>query len=660
MSNFNIIWCDADTEFNADTMNVSDENLFSFTMSQEEGEYAQIKATIKNPRIGLLNAGRKLWAWFTYVHGGVTYPMLKGRLVGVPSNIFAQQLELVFVARPADYTEQKETVAATMRELPHFDPVFIAEDKRTDPDAVLEARSENWHIDPITHVVSTSDVIEGEDGEVAFAASEILFDSLSCDLGAVPITRVKMKASFSWNQRHYDIVNLYGGSGLITGFNSIYDFADQWPKPGDNIGDGWSVFGAYIIKGNEAVIKEYQFSYSIQPPPMDQIEIEWHGVTSYSINKSGPIPEPVDLPNVHYEYVKMDRATDPDTGNTTSNSLQSTLKTKWAWNNAYQAFLSVAVNPERTINEMIEFELTADMQAVVTLPEEDDLQELEYNSTSLSEAIPPNDAIAADIVNAAFPIVDTRNRSYIDTARGRQSLEYLLLIARARIRANSRAIRISFNIHDLTKWLDVSLRKTASIADPRLPGGVAAGKITAYNFALDGNNGRFDRKITIQCAVGNGGAWEPVTGEPTYCSTDYTGEDYQQFAGSSSVVANDLDDIRYTIPTLTPNDDGIDLRRRDYLARIIKILPNNDAEISAITAITSKYSAMPVLSEEDIGAKLAAFTAEVKDTLETDETRAKFKYTFPVINGEFTSTYTIAADPVKIPKQIDLAAESNA
>ncbi len=66
-----------------------------------------------------------------------------------------------------------------MREPPFYDPVFIAEDKRDDPDVVLEARAELWNIDRITHVVSSSDVLVGEDGNEDFQDSEVPYDSVA-------------------------------------------------------------------------------------------------------------------------------------------------------------------------------------------------------------------------------------------------------------------------------------------------------------------------------------------------------------------------------------------------------------------------------------------------------------------------------------------------
>lgn len=111
-----------------------------------------VSTVIKNPRIGLLAPARRTWAWLS--HGGA--PLFFGRLVGVPSNINLNAVTLDFIGRPVDYAAQKAALAASLRVLPYYDPVFITPDAQTDPDTVLEARLAMWHIDRTTLAVTTS------------------------------------------------------------------------------------------------------------------------------------------------------------------------------------------------------------------------------------------------------------------------------------------------------------------------------------------------------------------------------------------------------------------------------------------------------------------------------------------------------------------------
>ena len=76
--------------------------------------------------------------------------------------------------------------------LPYYDPVFVAKDKWDDPDAVLEARSELWHIDRVTGALTTSDLLVGEDGSDDFLADEVPYDSVSVHLNQTPLRTVSV------------------------------------------------------------------------------------------------------------------------------------------------------------------------------------------------------------------------------------------------------------------------------------------------------------------------------------------------------------------------------------------------------------------------------------------------------------------------------------
>jgi hypothetical protein len=59
--------------------------------------------------------------------------------------------------RCTDPDVRKSTLAQTLKVAPFWDPIWVGADKRNDPDSVLEARSELWHIDRVTHDVTAVD-----------------------------------------------------------------------------------------------------------------------------------------------------------------------------------------------------------------------------------------------------------------------------------------------------------------------------------------------------------------------------------------------------------------------------------------------------------------------------------------------------------------------
>ena len=123
-----------------------------------------------------------------------------------------------------------------------------------------------------------------------------------------------------------------------------------------------------------------------------------------------------------------------------------------------------------------------------------------------------------------IPVGGTANNvtanNYFPTPRGRQSVEYLVNKARAQLRWRSRAVKISFDCSfDFLAQMNPSCRKNATVYDPRLPGGVATGKIISYGFTA--KDGEMLGHVEIGCAVGYGGSISAITGTPVYASAGY-------------------------------------------------------------------------------------------------------------------------------------------
>jgi hypothetical protein len=173
-----------------------DEKVVEMHVEHAEGDFAVMTIVIKNPRIGLLAPARKTWAWLAQ---GTT-PLFFGRLVGIPDSIDKEGVTLQFIARPRDYAALKEALAATMRALPRFDPVFLTPEAQIDPDSVLEARPQQWHIDRVTHAVTASHILNGEDGLEEFFEDEVPYDSVQIGINSVPARTLLVSGDVSWKQ----------------------------------------------------------------------------------------------------------------------------------------------------------------------------------------------------------------------------------------------------------------------------------------------------------------------------------------------------------------------------------------------------------------------------------------------------------------------------
>ena len=243
---FFFAWVDSDqTTFDPVTMSVVDEAIFDMDLQHEEGQTPTLSLTIVNPRIGLLAPTRKVWAWLSYqspTGSGIT-PIFFGELIGIPSDLFAETITLKFISRAQTYIEDKQAVAETLKVAPYYDPVFLEETKRDDPDAILEGYSALYHIDRTSLVTTVSDILEGEDGVIVFTEDDAFYDSVKMTLDQSPLAQVQVQANVHWTQRWTGYVD--GPNVNIASYTGDTFLAD-WPKPGTSLGGGWRVETSFV------------------------------------------------------------------------------------------------------------------------------------------------------------------------------------------------------------------------------------------------------------------------------------------------------------------------------------------------------------------------------------------------------------------------------
>jgi hypothetical protein len=630
-----------------------DESVFSFTLKQDEGDPASLTVVVRRPRndagdaIGLLGPGRKIWAWFA-LDCGPDLIRFRGRLVGVPTSIFEELVTLEFVARPMDLVAQKAALADTLRVLPYYDEVVIDPTRRTDPEVVLEGYSKLWHYDRETLVLTVSDEITGEDGLVEFdGASEggkVLYDGLSLNLTSGPLARVDVSAEYTWTQSaqgQVDLTNYLIGNwpdtyrGMITSYSLT---ADNWPKAGAGIGDGWVVADASASTPFSLQVKT---RISGSKLTVTNPDTGWFGTSSYTTtfeDTQSYVDAPIGLG--FSELVTSDVIT---TGKDNQYSRSYSATGAFLPLNYTNVTLVAAYTANRQCTEVVTFSLYADVQPVLTDP--DDGEALVVNdikSVNLSEAI-------GDYV----PIGDPRRRSYIATERGNQSLEHLIVLARAHLLQRARVVEIAF-APKLSRMPEITLRKNAFLIEPRV--GEALGKIIGYSLALDGSDGRIKCEVRIGCAIGYGGSAVAAGGDPTYCSIDYVGADYQQFTGRTVLFDTS---VGYQPPSADPNDDGIEflsvLRAEDVIETGLVVENPASAQAEPLF-LAGQFASVPI-SGADIDQMKeipAARSQAVNDALTQYQTRATFK--LKSMSREFSSDYAVQVTDLTIPTGYDLEA----
>jgi len=690
MGPFYFAWVANDlVEFNPSIHAIEQLDIYTLEIDHQEGQFATLKIQVKNPRVGLLAPGRMLWAWISWDGPEGIVPLFFGRIVGLPENLDREIVELSFLARPDDYQQQKIDLANVLKVAPYWDAVWYSPEQLSDPELALESRTALWHIDRTTLEVSISDVIAGEDGFLVFDQSEVFYDSVDLKFGDVPLSRVDVHAEVSWSQfasGSLEIPPIMLGFGLLQDPYAIYTYTgaglqSAWPKGPNDVATQPNV---PIPPG----LPSDAFSPSPPPPPwVDRV----YGMTppqdatktvqgtslgggwkciEGSLIHIGPTPTIFDgygpFPiynfwwNVGYMgltyQAKQELAahgsgdggygviTDP--GTEIHGPYIGILKPqKYIFIPRWRLMPKLVIGYDtgeqgRERHETLAFSVYADVQSVQSEPDGADVETLTFNSSELASPIDPG---------GATPRANPSDAVYFATPRGDQSLQYLLRIAMAHLINRSRAAKVTFEISfPLGVASDISCRKSATIIDDRLPGGMATGKIVQYTFSIDGDKGEQKCAITLACAVGRGNSVGEEPGNPVYCDPAYVGPDYQRYDGRMVLVSSG--DLTYELQIgLTATDDGVDFNRMTVDRCLKGVTWKNSWEDQE-----KAMSQAPATGTNDLGQRVYT-VGDFTGALSQCPTRIGLTLV-DITNGPFTTAYTPAVSTLMIPRMINLEA----
>jgi hypothetical protein len=370
-----------ETTFNASTMNVFDENVYSFKINHEEGQIPTLDITIKNPRVGLLNAGRRLDAWFAWDNAGTVQPLFFGRLVGVPSGLFKELVSLQFIARSPTFISDKQALAETLKVAPYYDQFFLDVAHQDDPDSILEGYSALWHTDRLTRATTTSDVLDGEDGTVTFDQNNAFYDSVDLQIGAPPLVNVRVEASVKWTQR---FAGYFSVPAVSVASYTGESFMSDWPKAGAGLGGGYTVETSFvddIYHVAQTPTTNYQSSWTNPDPDKGQCSTE-----SASTQSSGPaLLSPNPLSCVLTEYLVSGVCfpdSDPPQNIPAQVSVTGMIVPAWY----LSASMTLRYDTERSYSELLAFDVVANVQSILADPTVDqDTELLTINGVDLGK-----------------------------------------------------------------------------------------------------------------------------------------------------------------------------------------------------------------------------------------------------------------------------------
>jgi hypothetical protein len=628
---------------------VTADDVSEFEVTQSEGDFAALSVVVKNPRVGLLSGN--LWATLADGTGTLFY----GRLIGVPDDLQADSVRLTFLARPDTYDADKAALAETLKVDPFWDPVFIAPDERQNPDAVLEARPQLWHTDRVTHAVTVSDILQGEAGTTVIDPDLVPYDSVKVAPGETPAELITCRAEVHWRQQAkgqvslsakvmeaFEAANSASGGYIIT-YSGDGLFGD-WPRPGQNFGGGWSVANATIARNSELTsllgvgMSTGGFTSSdtvpktggLFPVAYQPVNIvygggleDWGDGTFANNAGAADDQEVMTLEiNAHYPITgtSFKRPNYYDDGPADRGGPSVVGFPKWFM----VGTVSIQYDADRERIETLEFTIAADVQPLVSAREDTNIT-VEMTSAEVDQ---PIDA------GGAMPIGDPRRSSYFLQDRGKRSLEYLIALCRARLLARARAVQVRFTT-TLAVGRALSLRHSATLADPRLPGGIATGKVIDLALSFSASSGEAKADVVLGCTIGRGNTLVVTDPASDYVDETYVVPSYQTVSGGATAVAAD---ISYAPIDGTPVTPGFDFFASDAASSAVNSLTvENGASEQADLLLSQTWT--------DTNEAVAALN-EIPTTVTVE--------LIPVTGDPLVTPFTVTVSDLMVPKTIDL------
>lgn len=626
----------------------------NFVLDHKENGFAQVALSIKNPRSGgLLAPGQPRYLWVSEeVSVGVFEPLFFGRLVGWPEDMSGETIELAYDGKRPDFATQQEAVRQTLFTLPEVDPVMIDADKLNDPDTVLIARNACWHSDRVTGEVTISDRSVGEDGLVVFLPSDVPYVSVRPSRGATPLKSVSVNATVRWKRTTPVSIDLgtkvfdtYVGDGL---FNDL-------PKPGGTIGS-YSVVSSSVqdvFQCEDAMTASWSQEY--HNPAKTHAN---NDVLSETLRVSKPVLVgpflSVDVSTKEQVGIS-DPFSDPPVNVPATVNKQTLYVPQWKiiWT------ASIGASPDTEFVERIQFVVPFNLQELDTDSEDAvTTDSIEIDGNDVGTVMPDG------TTNGSIPIGSPDRDSYfLQEPRGRQTIEHLLLRARAKGLAAARCLTVQADI-PWAKARDLSCRKSAQIPDARIPGGTGTGKIVAYQLRMNPQTGEMMGNVTIQCIPGFGVALVEVPGTPEYVDEGVLDPGIQFYTGST-VLAGGLPDIAYSPPVQTPNPAGLTPPyTRDQIVVSEAVLgPSLADQKAAIMAgfevekAIAKLQATPQTSAQlslDIQLKIAE-ASKRNLTAVMKANASSYSIELKDLAGLLENDFTIEVQPVEAPRGVDVS-----
>jgi hypothetical protein len=399
---------------------------------------------------------------------------------------------------------------------------------------------------------------------------------------------------------------MVGGGGLIETLSGD-GLKSDWPKAGTVIGGGWN-----LSAKNDSSGKPLCYIVDALRPAGG-----WMTPSYYRVTYAGQAPMELATSSSSVAQTNLAVMTNPYGNFTIDFPI-----------NVYKVSMVLEYRANRKRTETVTAVMAAGVQRELSDSSESDRETVSFSSEFADKAVDPD---------GALPIGFVAYKSYFQTARGNLSLQYLLLAARAKLRARARGVDVTFG----TSWanaLGITLRHNVQLSDRRLPGGVCVGKVKSLRL-IAGEEGMYG-EFTIGCSIGTNISTDPAAGNPTYVDAFYVDNGYQVIAGQQLPIAA-LNDFYYqSLDDFVVEDDGLDFSNLGAGHVVNECRVTNGMSIQFPRLAQFQRTVVP--SHGDPRSAMRSMTTRVTLAMQ------------PVAGSEFTTNFYPAITELFLPMTINL------
>lgn len=239
---FFLKWVNPEEELDLQAYLQTDLDILDLSLTQREGEIALCHLTIP------LNSQLKNHHYAVLFVEQAEKRMLlfKGKLMDMPVQVNDWQQRIELFALPFNAKEQLEQLRNQIQQSCDWDDLFIDPSQRSDPIEALEAIPFLLCWDPVTHLVSLSNIFQGKTVK-RYDTSQILQDSLSIKMIGLPKPYINVSVVAEWVQQAEGEINVFplierkfNGNKINT--LTAKGLISNWPRCGQLLGrSGYSV-----------------------------------------------------------------------------------------------------------------------------------------------------------------------------------------------------------------------------------------------------------------------------------------------------------------------------------------------------------------------------------------------------------------------------------